>query len=178
MLIIDQDVDAPLGGRLDRWFDSYNAPGTVYLPLVMLDSGEQIDSGDTNFTQVYGDMIDTALTRPAGARMAVEAARISNVLQFDVSITNTSGETLSAANRATLTALVYEAPATASAIPVVVRTGTTAITTLADGDTGNYTFEATVSGLDPSTTGWVVIADYLPAGSTTAYDTLQAVMGP
>ena len=178
MLIIDQDVDAPLGGRLDRWFDSYNTPGTVYLPLVMVDSGEQIDSGDTSFTQVYGDMLDTALTRPAGARMAVEATRIGSVLQFDVSITNTSGERLSAANHATLTALVYEEPATANAIPLVVRTGTTAITTLADGDTGSTTFEATVTGLNPSTTRWVVIADYLPAGSTTAYDTLQAVEGP
>ncbi len=54
-MFIEQDVDAPLGGRLDRWFDAYATPGTVYLPLVMVDSGNQIDSGDT-LHQIYGDM--------------------------------------------------------------------------------------------------------------------------
>ncbi len=171
-------MDAPLGGRLDRWFASYNAPGTVYLPLVMVDSGEQIEQGDTLFQRFYGDMLDNALERPARARMAVQSAQIGDVLQFEVSLTNTSGETLSASNHATLTALVYEEPATANAIPLVVKAGASAITTLADGETGSYTFEATVSGLDPARTRWVVIADYLPADSTSAFDTLQAVMGP
>ena len=176
-MIIEQNVDVPLGGRLDRWFAAYNMPGTVYLPLTMVDSGDQISQGDTFFTQIYGDMLDNGLDRPAAAGMAVQTERIGGLLRFDVSLTNTSGETLSATNDATLTALLYHEPATANAIPVVIAAGTSAITTLADGETGTYTFEVATAGLNPGETRWVVIADYLPAGSTSAYDTLQAVAG-
>jgi hypothetical protein len=178
VLIIDQDVDAALGGRLDRWFDAYNTPGTVYLPLVMVDSGDQISNGDTSFSTVYGGMLDNALQRPATARMAVQTTQIGNLLRFEVSLTNASGETLSAANDATLTALLYQQPASASAIPVVAAAGATAVTTLADGETGAFTFEVATGSLDPDRIGWVVIADYLPSGSGSAYDTLQAVAGP
>lgn len=177
-MFIEQDVDATLGGRLDRWFDAYATPGTVYLPLVMVDSGNQIDSGDTSFTRIYGDMIDLALERPAAARMTVQDEWVGNLIRFQVTLSNASGETLSAANDATLTALLYEEPANPTTIPLVGAAGTSAITTLGDGETGTITFEVSAGALDPARTSWVVIADYLPAGSTSAYDTLQAVVGP
>jgi hypothetical protein len=144
----------------------------------MVDSGNQIDSGETNFTSVYGDMVDLALERPAAARMTVQGELVGNLLRFEVTLSNASGETLSAANGATLTALLYEQPASSTAIPVVVAAGTSAITTLADGATGTTVFEVAAGALDPARTRWVVIADYRPAGSTSAYDTLQAVAGP
>jgi hypothetical protein len=171
-------VDAALGGRRDRWFDSYDTPGTVYLPLVMVDSGNQIDSGDTDFSGVYSDMIDLALERPAAARMTVQGEFVGNLVRFEATLTNASGETLSAANRATLTALLYEQPANSTTVPLVVAAGTSAITTLDDGATGTTVFEVAAGALDPTRTRWVVIADYLPAGSTSAFDTLQAVVGP
>jgi hypothetical protein len=94
-----------------------------------------------------------------------------------VQLGNTSGETLSAANDATLTALVWEEP-TGSEIPLVAAAGTTAITTLADGDTGEHSIELSVGGLSAARIRWVVIADHRPASSASAYDTLQAVKGP
>lgn len=178
MLIIDQDVDAPLAGRVIRWFDAYNTPGDVYLPLVMVDSGHQISNGDNLFEKIYGDMLDDALERPAAARMGVQTTRTGDLVRFDVSLTNISGETLSATNDATLTALLWAEPSPASSIPLVEAAGTAAITTLADGETGNYTFEVPAAGIDSSATRWVVIADYVPSDSTSAYDTLQAVTGP
>lgn len=144
----------------------------------MVDSGNEIDSGDTSFTQVYSNMIDRALDRPAAAQLTVQAQRIGDLVRFEVALTNASGETLSAANDATLTALLYEEPTSSSDVPIVVAAGTAAITTLADGDTGSTTFEVAASQLDPARTGWVVIADYRPASSDSAYDTLQAVAGP
>ncbi len=171
-------MDAPLGGRLDRWLDADNTPGTIYLPLVMVDSGNQIDSGDTFFTQVYGSMIDLALERPSAARMTVQGQRSGDVVRFIVTLTNGSGETLSAANNATLTALLYEEPTIASTIPLVTAAGTTAVNTLENDATATTTFEVAAAGLDPARTRWVVIADYLPVGSEGAYDTLQAVAGP
>lgn len=178
MLIIEHDVDATLADRRDRWFDAFNQSGDVYLPLMMIDSGNQYSNGDENFVQVYSSMIDTALARPTGASLLVSADQSGSILRFEVQLSNTSGEILSAANDATLTALVWEEPSVAGAIPLVTAAGTSAITTLADGDTRDYNIEASVGGLNASRIRWVVIADYRPASSASAYDTLQAVAGP
>jgi len=178
VLFIDQDVDSPLGGRVDRWFQGYGLPGTVYLPLGMVDSGHDISSGSVNYVSVYSDMVDTSLPRTPKARMTVTSVREGNLLRFNALITNTSGVTLSAANGATLTALIYQEPTNPSSVPLVTAAGTASITTLADGATGDYDFEVVVGNLDPERTRWVVIADYQPDASESAYDMLQAVMGP
>ena len=178
MLFIEQDVDAPLAGRLNRWFDGYGLPGTVYLPLVMVDSGNDVSSGAENFTRVYSRMVDYSLLRPPLAQMTVVGNRIGNLLEFTVRLTNSSGVTLSAANNATLTALIYEDPVNLSSVPLVTKAGASPITTLADGAFGDYTFEVVVGSLDPARTRWLVIADYQPDGSSGPYyDTLQAVAG-
>lgn len=177
MLFIDQDVDAPLGGRVDRWFQGYGLPGTVYLPLAMVDSGHDWSSGSIDYIDVYSEMVDISLEREPKAQMTVTSIRDGNLLRFSARITNTSGATLSAANNATLTALVYEDPTDPSSVPLVRAAGTAMITTLADGATGEYDFEVVVRYLDPESTRWVVIADYRPDTSESAYDTLQAVAG-
>jgi hypothetical protein len=56
-----------MGDRLGRWFAAWNQPGDIYLPLAMVDSGNQISNGSVEFATVYGDMVDTALSRPAAA---------------------------------------------------------------------------------------------------------------
>ena len=178
MLFIDQNVDAPLGGRVDRWFQGYGLPGDVFLPITMVDSGHDISSGEVNYVSVYSDMVDTSLSRMPKAQMTVTSVREGNLLRLDARITNTSGVTLSAANGATLTALIYQEPTNPSSVPLVTAAGTASITTLADGATGDYVFEVVVGNLDPERTRWVVIADYRPDTSESAYDTLQAVAGP
>lgn len=110
--------------------------------------------------------------------MTAEGTRNGDVLSFDIRLTNGSGVTLSATNDATLTALVYEEPTNSSAIPLVSAAATSPITTLDDGATASYTFEVAVDGLDTGRTRWVVIADYLPPDSDSAYKMLQAVEGP
>ena len=178
MLFIEQDVDQPLGNRLDRWFDAFNTGGDVYLPLVLTDSGHRISNGSEDFVHVYQGMVDDALLRSAGAMMSVEGTRNGDVLSFEVLLTNTCGVTLSAANDATLTALVFEEPTNSSEIPMVMAAATFPITTLDDGETASFTFEVAVGGLDADRTRWVVIADYLPPDSHSAYNILQAVEGP
>ena len=178
MLIIDQNVDAPLGGRLDRWFDAFNTGADVYLPVVMIDSGHRISNGSQDFSHVYKGMIDDAFLRNAETMMSVEGTRNGDILSFEVLLSNASGVTLSAANNATLTALVFEEPTDSSEIPMVASAATSPVTTLDNGDTATYTFEVAVGGLDPGRTRWVVIADYQPPDSSSAYKTLQAVAGP
>ncbi|HSN54624.1 MAG TPA: hypothetical protein VLT32_08110, partial [Candidatus Sulfomarinibacteraceae bacterium] len=151
---------------------------TIYLPLVMTDSGHHISNGSDDIDAVYRQMIDRALNRSASASMTVRTQRSGSVLRFDVRLTNRSGATLSAANDATVTALIWAAPVDPDAVPVATFGRTAAVPTLADGATGDVTLEVVVGGLDESRTRWVVIADYQPTGTANAYDTLQAVTGP
>jgi hypothetical protein len=177
VLLLEHDVDNALGGRLDLWFDAYGQGGSVYLPLVMVDSGDEISNGEENFETVYGGMIDAALQRPAAAGMTVTSDRSDAVLRFDVRLTNLSGTTLSVRNGATLTALIWREPADPASLPFISVAATHPITSLDDGATADISFEVAVGALDPNRTRWVVIAHYRP-GTGATHDTLQAVAGP
>jgi hypothetical protein len=178
VVIVQHDVDAPLAGRLDRWLAAYTSSGTIYLPLAMVDSGHDISNGPESYATVYAAMIDTALPRPASAAMAVQAAVDGPLLVLDVRLTNRSGTTLSAANGATLTALVYNQPIAAGAVPRVAAAAVAPITTLADGASADQRLEVPLVGLVLDRVRWVVIADYRPGGANGPFDTLQAMSGP
>jgi hypothetical protein len=143
----------------------------------MVDSGDQISSGSEDFGAVYTAMIEHSLDRPASAQMTVTGTRIGDIIRFEVRFTNSSGVTLSAANGAVVTALIYEDPDSASEVPLVEAAGVLPITTLADGETRKLTLEVATQ-VDPERSRWVVLADYRPGGSLGAFDTLQAVAGP
>ena len=177
VVFVEQSVDTPLGGRLDRWFDAYAAGGTVYLPLAMVDSGHQISTGPVDFAAVYGAMIEDSRTRPALARMTVSGTHVGDLIRFEVRLGNDSGVTLSAANGAALTALIFEEPESLGTVPPVLSATVLPISTLADGDVREFSFEV-ATDIEPEKTRWVVIADYRPPGSAGAFDTLQAVSGP
>jgi len=178
VLFIEQDVDASMGNRIDRWFDGFRCPGNVYLPLVMVDSGNCVNNGEQDFQEVYADIIDGALARPTMAEMSVAAERTGSTLHLDVRITNLSGAVLTTTNAARLNVLVWEEPTDASEIPVVSKSASKAITNLGDGDSRTISLEVGVGGVNESRMRWVVIADYLPFGSSQPFDTLQAVHGP
>ena len=178
VVFIEQDVDEPIGNRLDRWFAGHGIPGTVYLPLVMVDSGETVRSGSEDYHSAYGAMVDEAMDRPASARMTATGTLSGSFMRFDVQLTNTTGNTLSAANGATLVALLWSEPVSSSAVPIVGASGSAAISTLEDGETGSYRFEVPIGSIDPNRLRWVVLAEAQPPESTGAYDMLQAVAGP
>jgi hypothetical protein len=178
VVIVQHDVDSPLAGRLDRWLEAYTSAGTIYLPLVMVDSGHDISNGPEDYAAVYAVMIDDALPRPSSAGMTVETEIDGSLLALDVLFTNRSGTTLSATNGAALTALVYSEPTIPEAIPRVVAATVAPITTLADGDSADLRLEIALGALVPDRVRWIVIADYRPAGAHGPYDTLQAVAGP
>jgi hypothetical protein len=178
VIFIEQDVDEPIGNRLDRWFAGHGVPGTVYLPLVMVDSGDTVRSGSEDYHTAYSAMVDEAMDRPAAARMTVTATLSGSLMRFDVHLTNTSGTPLSAANGAALTALLWSEPVSSSAVPIVGAAGSIPISTLEDGETGSYSLEVPIGEVSPTRLRWVVLAEARPPGSTGAYDMLQAVAGP
>ena len=177
VIFIDQDVDQPVGNRLDRWFAGYGLPGTVYLPLAMVDSGDTVRSGSEDYHTAYSAMVDEAMGRAPTGRMTATGALSGSLVRFDVQLTNTSGTTLSAANGAALTALLWDEPVGSSIVPVVGAAGSVSIPTLEDGETGSYSFEVPIGSVSPARLRWVVLAEAQPPGSTGAYDMLQAVAG-
>lgn len=109
VVFIEQDVDTPIdGSRRSRWWAAYDSSGSVYLPLILVDSGNQITNGSEDYLPVYRNMVENALARPPGAAIFAVINRINDDLQFAVDVTNLSGVTLSAANRARVYAFAYE----------------------------------------------------------------------
>ena len=86
VLFIDQDVDYSVGGRLGRWFAAWDQPDTIYLPLVMVDSGNEISNGSVQFVSVYSEMVDLALDRPAKAQMAVSGKLEGDLLHLEATL--------------------------------------------------------------------------------------------
>jgi len=175
VVFIEYDVDNPAGNRVSRWWAAWGSGGSVYLPLIMVDSGNQISNGSVAFAQRYRAMVDAALQRPAAARLEVNRERIGNSFRFDIALTNLSGVTLSSANSATLHVIVYEEAHVGDTDRWVRAATTRSISNLPPGEAASFTVEIAPQGVvDWDKVHSVVIADYRPGGTTGAYDTLQA----
>jgi uncharacterized repeat protein (TIGR01451 family) len=173
VVFMEQDADDPVGARYSRWWAAHGG-GSVTLPLVMVDSGNQISNGYVDFYNVYKSMIDTSLARPAQAEIQASSRRSGDTLHFEVQLMNLSGVTLDYGNGATLHALVYEDARVGLTDHFVRAATSTAIPGLAHGETTTLTLETDLSGVDWDNIHAIVLADYRPGGSSGAYDMLQA----
>ncbi len=183
VVFLEQDVDQPLGNRIGRWWAAHGG-GSVSLPLVMVDSGQQFSNGylGSSAHDTYKAMVDTALARPPQAEITASSQRIANRVHFDIKLTNLSGVTLSSSNAAAVHAIVYEEhtpvdPSVDHITRRIVRAvvSTNLSTPLAHSATTTFTLE---TGELSNVVEWskvhtLVLADYRPAGSA-AYDMLQA----
>jgi hypothetical protein len=145
----------------------------------MADSGHRISNGSVDFYSVYKEMIETELVRAPGAEIECKSARVGNVLRFSGSVTNHSGITLSSSrNDATIYALVWEnasSRVTARIVRAVVSNRISG--DLATESSFSFTLETPeLSGVNWDQLHSVVLVDYRPAGSSGAYDMLQAVI--
>jgi hypothetical protein len=148
----------------------------VYLPLVMADSGHQVSSGVVAYYDVYRGFLDAELARPAQADVSAHAWRVGNRYRVSARLVNRSGTTLSAANGATVHAIVYEEVK----VGVTSRTVRDAVyanlgAVLADGADATVNLEtADIAPADWSRVRVLVLADYRPGGASGPYDMLQA----
>ena len=174
MVFIEYDVDNAPNGRLYRWWAAFN--GTLAtLPLVMLDSGNAISYGSVSYYNTYKAMVNTALGRQAQAEIQAYWQRAGDRARIYAQVKNLSGVTLSTGNSAAIHVIVYED----AHIKLTDRYGWTAvessIASLAQGATGTYLLETPdLTGVDWEQLHFIVLVDYLPMGSTGAYDMLQA----
>ncbi len=175
VVFIEYDVDNPAGNRVSRWWAAWGSGGSVYLPLIMVDSGNEISNGSVAFAQRYRAMVDAALQRPAAARLDVNRERVGNSFRFEIALTNLSDVTLSAANSATLHVIVYEEAHVGDTDRWVRAATFRSISNLAPQATATFAVEIAPAGVvDWDKVHSIVLADYRPGGASGAYDTLQA----
>jgi len=185
VVFLEQNVDAPLGNRIGRWWATHG-PGSVSLPLVMVDSGQQISNGylGSSAHDTYQAMVDAELARPPLALLEAIGWRLGNRMHFDGTLTNLSGVTLSSSNSATIHALVYEehTPVDPNVDHITGRIVRAAVSTevspaLAHGAARTFALDTSELSnvVDWTEVHAIVLVDYRPAGSSGAYDMLQAV---
>jgi hypothetical protein len=162
VVFLEYNVDNAPTSRLDRWMAAFSG-GTAYLPLVMVDSGQQIRNGYLDFYNVYRNMVNTALARPALAEIDAQWERIGNRVRFSVELTNLATTTLSASNGATLHAIVYQEAHISLTNRYVRTVVSTPITNLAPGAIATFTLETSdLSGVNWDQLRYLVLADYRP----------------
>ena len=175
-MLLEQNVNSTLGMRYNRWWAAYGGGGSVYLPLVMADSGHQYGNGVVDYYTVYKGYLDAELTRPAGATLTARASRVGSRFRVSVDFVNRSGVSLSAGNSATIHVIVYEdikVGVTSRTVRDAVYTSVT--TAITDGASRSFTLETNdVSPVNWANVHVLALADYRPGGTAGAYDMLQA----
>ncbi len=178
---LEYPADGAPANRYGRWWAAYGGSSSVYLPLLMTDSGNQISNGSVDFYNVYKTMVDTAAARPAKAAVTAYSLRCGDKLRFYVRVTNHSGTSLSySSNHATVHAIVWEDAHVADTNRYVRATVSADFTSsVADGANASFVLETPeLTGIDWDKLHTAVLADYRPGGLTGAFDTLQAALAP
>jgi len=174
-VFLEYDVDdGAFDSREWRWWAAYEGSGPI-LPLVMVDSGNQISNGYEDFYTVYKGMVDAALARPAQAEIEAYWSRNGDKVTFSAQVTNRSGVTLSGSNAATVHAIVYEETQVAVTGRYVRAVASTGISSLAPDATATFELETPeLVDVDWDKLRYLVLVDYRPGGTSGPYDMLQA----
>jgi hypothetical protein len=179
VVFIEYDVDSPdpqFMAREQRWWDAYQIGGSVFLPLVMVDSGNQF-SNNVDEADVYRDMIDTSLARHPQAEIKAYWQRVGDSVKFTIQVTNLSDVILSSSNDATVWGIVHEDAHVANTDHYVQAVASDNVANLVPGASMTYTLQTTdLAGVDWSKLHYVALVDYRPNPDIRPHDTLQAVV--
>jgi hypothetical protein len=164
VLFLEQNVDAPLGNRIDRWWEARNGE-TCGVPWVIVDSGFRVTCGAEDFASVYHKLVDAALANPPAAAVSATYRRADPALDVTVEVTNHSPVALGNRNWATVNVLVFERAHVVHTDRFVRAVGQTALLTdLAPGRKGLYNVHLdSVPVTDWARATVVVLVDYQPA---------------
>ncbi|MEJ2710031.1 MAG: hypothetical protein P8074_20635 [Anaerolineales bacterium] len=177
VIFLEYDVDQAPMIRYSRWWFAYQGSGSVLLPLVMTDSGQQISNGYVDFYNVYKNMVEQELARPAQAEIEAYAWRVGDRVRFSIKLTNLSGIPLSyPSNRATVFGIVYEEAKVGLTNRFVREVAYQDIQSeLAPGSSAVFDLETSdLTGVDWGKLHFLALADYRPEESSELYDVLQA----
>jgi hypothetical protein len=112
VFFLEHNVDKSPTDRKNRFYQAYQAQGgggSLILPLIMADSGYQIESGSqSDFVRNYRNMVDRALARPAQADIQAAFQVTGNNVNVQANITNLSQVPLSRVYNATVHVMIVE----------------------------------------------------------------------
>lgn len=172
VVFLEYDVDSAPSSRSSRWWLAAGVTSAT-LPLVMVDSGNQVSSGSQDFATVYRAMVDAALPRPPQADIQAYWWREGERVRFRVHVTNLTDGTLATA---ALHAIVFEESKVKLTNRFVREAVAEWIWDLAPGATETYTLTTpALAGVDWERLRYIVLVDAQASGMTGPYDTLQAV---
>lgn len=173
VVFLEYDVDDAPSSRSSRWWTAQGGGGVVTLPLVMVDSGNQVSNGNEDFAAVYRAMVDAALPRAVQADITAYWWRDGDRVRFRVHVTNLTGAALASAE---VHAIVYEETKVKLTNRFVRQAVDEWIWDLAPNATSTYTLETpALTDVAWDRLRYIVLVDSQAAVGVGAYDTLQAV---
>ncbi len=177
MVFLEQDIDYPLGNRIDRWWDARDGE-PCGIPWTIVDSGFGVTCGAMEFEPAYRALVDQALMNPPAADVQASYRRTDNELSVGVHVTNRTATALGPDNLATINVLVYERVHRVHTDRFVQAVGQTdLLSPLAPGQTGSYLVSLTdVPVVDWGRSAVIVLVDYRPDPAQTRFAALQATV--
>ena len=163
------------GARQLRVFAAH--PGDAYFPIILVSSGHAVFTGPSSPYTTYRALIEADLARQASGELAAWWRREGSDVVVWATLRNAGAVSLSAAaNAAALTAMVYEPIYEFPFQDPVRGTVTVSLTaSVAPGSTALLQARVVSPAVaDWSQAGVVALVDYRPAGTTGAYDVVQA----
>jgi hypothetical protein len=178
VLFLEQNIDDPLGNRIDRWWDSFGTTGSPAVPLMMVDSGHLVTYGLQSFATYYAWMVDQELARPPKATVSASWHRVGPLVYVATTVTNDSDVLLGPANRATVNVVVFERIKVSQTSRYVRGVMSRRI---ADDLPPGATWTSGLVLKNVPLSNWdnaavVVMVDYQPIAAETRWDMLQAVI--
>jgi hypothetical protein len=177
VVFLEYPVTGAPNSRIGKFWAAFGG-GTAYFPMIIVDSGHQVQSGVVPYHNTYQALVDQELTRAPQAGIQATWHRTGDKVTFLIQVNNLSGVALFyAQNKATVHAIVYED----KKVGVTSRYVRSAvfqniITSLAPGSSATYTLETPdLSGVDWNKLHYLALVDYQPV-SGSAYDMLQAAV--
>lgn len=176
-VLLEYPYDSFSSGRVDRWWAGYTGAPLVYLPLVMVGSGFQVDHGPVVYYNRYKAMLDSELARSPAAAMRVWSRRVGDGLQVYVRATNLSEVPLTLQNAASFWVIVWEDKQIGLTRTWVRATATRPLAaSLQPGETTTATIDVpSLGGVDWQRLRALALLEHRPGG-TGRYDMLQAAI--
>ncbi len=106
-VLLEYQYDTFSTGRVGRWWEAYDGPPSVYLPLVTVGSGFEILQG-LDSPSGYRGMLERELARPAGASLYAWSQRTGNALKIYVRAVNTLNSPIGVDEMPTVWAIAWE----------------------------------------------------------------------
>jgi hypothetical protein len=176
-VLLEYPYDNFTSGRVDRWWAGYTGSPSVFLPLVMVGSGLQVDHGPVDYYNRYKAMLNAELARAPAAAMRVWSRRVGDGLQVYVRATNLSGVPLTLQNAASFWVIVWEDKQIGLTRTWVRATATRPLpASLQPGETTTATIDVpSLGAVDWQRLRALALLEHRPGG-TGRYDMLQAAI--